>query len=67
MKFGMGSTTELTPKCQGQSTKKDMRTSKHIIYKHIISPTFNCVTPDSVLLASLARQLIKDMHTKNYY
>ncbi len=30
MKFGTGSTTELTQKCQGEKYKNALRTSKHI-------------------------------------
>ncbi len=39
--------------------QNDLHTSKYIINR-LISPFSNCVTPDSVLLASLARQSTND-------
>ncbi len=55
MKFGTGSNKKLTPKYEKVKVQNDIRTSKHIIYKQT-SPIFNCATPESVPLASLARQ-----------
>ena len=42
--------------------QNDIRTSTYINKQ--ISPFFNCVTPDSVSLASLARQLTPEL---NYF
>ncbi len=47
---------EQTQTNEVQSVQNDIRTSTRI-YKQTNIPTFNWVTPDSVLLASLARQL----------
>ncbi len=56
MKFGTGSTTELTQKCKGQSTKMPYVRPNIYINKQT-SSIFNCVTPVSVSLATFARQL----------
>ncbi len=56
MKFGTGSTTELTQKREGQSTKMPYVRPNIYINKQT-SPIFNCVTPVSVSLATFARQL----------
>ncbi len=56
MKFGTGSTTELTQKREGQSTKMPYVRPNIYINKQT-SPIFNYVTPVSVSLATLARQL----------
>ncbi len=58
MKFGTGSTTELTQKREGQSTKMPYVRPNIYINKQT-SPIFNCVTPVSVSRATLAGQLIK--------
>ncbi len=55
MKFGTGSTTELTQEREGQSTKMPY-VRPYILYKSQTSPIFDCVTPVSVSLATLARQ-----------
>ncbi len=52
MKFGTGSNNELTQKYEKVKVQNDIRTSKQT------SPIFNCVTPVSVSLATLARQLV---------
>ncbi len=57
MKFGTGSTTELTQKREGQSTKMPYVRPNIYINKQT-SPIFNCVTPVSVSLATLAHQLL---------
>ncbi len=54
MKFGTGSDNELTQKYEKVKIQNDICTSKHI-YKQT-SPIFNCVTPVSVSLATLAHQ-----------
>ncbi len=54
MKFGTGSNNELTQKYEKVKVQNDIRTSKQT------SPIFNCVTPVSVSLATLARQHIPD-------
>ncbi len=55
MKFGTGSNNVLTQKYEKVKVQNDKRTSKCINKQ--ISPIFNCVTPVSVSLALLARQL----------
>ncbi len=55
MKLGTGSNTELTQKYARVKVQNDIRTSKYINKQ--TSPIFNCVTPVSVSLATLARQL----------
>ncbi len=55
MKFGTGSNTERTQKYARVKVQNDIRTSKHINKQTF--PIFNCVTPISVSLAPLARQL----------
>ena len=50
VKFGTGLATELTQKCQDQSTKW------HAYVQTNIFPIYNCVTTDSIMLTSLARQ-----------
>ncbi len=57
MKFGTGSKAELTQKYVRVKVQNDIRTSTHYINKQT-SPIFNCVTPESVSLAPLARQLL---------
>ncbi len=57
MKFGTGSNTERTQKYARVKVQNGIRTSKHIYINKQISPVFNCVTPESVSLGSLARQL----------
>ncbi len=56
MKFGTGLNTEQIQKYRRVKVQNDIRTSKHI-YKQTNIPIFNCVTPESVSLAPLARQL----------
>ncbi len=56
MKFGTGLKDELTQKYVRVKVQNDKRTSTHINKQ--ISPIFNFVTPESVSLAPLARQLI---------
>ncbi len=51
MKFGTGSNNELTQKYEKVKVQNGIRTSKQT------SLIFNCVTPVSVSLATLARQL----------
>ncbi len=60
MKFGTGSTTKLTQKREGQSTKMPYVRPNIYINKQT-SPIFNCVTPVSVSLTTLARQLVIQM------
>ncbi len=48
MKFGTGSNNELTQKYEKVKVQNDIRTSKQT------SPIFDCVTPVSVSLATLA-------------
>ncbi len=55
MKLGTGSNTERAQKYARVKVQNDIRTSKYINKK--ISPIFNCVTPESVSLAPLARQI----------
>ncbi len=57
MKFGTRLNTELTPKYEKVKVQNDICTSKHI-YKQTNIPIFNCVTPESVSLALLTRQLL---------
>ncbi len=57
MKFGTGSNTERTQKYARVKVQNDIRTSTHIYINKLISLIFNCVTPVSVSLATLARQL----------
>ncbi len=58
MKFGIGSNTELTQKYMRVKVQNDICTSTHKLYiNKQPSPIFNCVTPESVSFASLARQL----------
>ncbi len=66
MKFGTGSTTELTQKRVGQSTKMPYVRPNIYINKQT-SPIFNCVTPVSVSLATLARQLNTYSSIISYY
>ncbi len=54
MKFGTGSNAERTQKYGGSKYKNDIRTSIYINKQ--TSSIFNCVTPVSVSLATLARQ-----------
>ncbi len=54
VKFGTGSNMERTQKYLRVKVQIDIRTSTHINKQ--IFPIFNCVTPKSVSLASLARQ-----------
>ena len=54
--FGMGSNAELTRKYERVKVQNNIRTSKHIYINKQASPIFNCFTPESVSLASLARQ-----------
>ncbi len=56
MKFGTGSNAELTQKYEMVKGLNDIHTSKHIYINNQISQIFNCVTPVSISLASLARQ-----------
>ncbi len=56
MKFGTGSNAERTPKYGGSKYKMTYIRPNIYINKQT-SPIFNCVTPVSVLLATLARQL----------
>ncbi len=51
MKFGTGSTTELTQKRKGQSTKMPY-VRPYIYTNKQTSPIFDCVTPVSVSLAN---------------
>ncbi len=55
MKLGTGSNMERTQKYARVKVQNDIRTPKYINKQ--ISPIFNCVTPESVSLAPLARQL----------
>ncbi len=55
MKFKTGSNNKLTQKYEKVKVQNDIRTSKQT------SPIFNCVTPVSVSLAMLARQLNKNI------
>ncbi len=72
MTLGPGSNAELTRKYERVKVQNDIRTSKHINKQ--TSPIFNCVTPESVSLASLANynnNKQKDyghrMHSLNYF
>ncbi len=56
MKFGTGSNKERTQKYVRVKVQNGMRTSTHI-YKQTHIPDY-CVTPVSVSLATLARQLM---------
>ncbi len=56
MKFGTGSNTERTQKYTRVKVQNDIHTSKYINKQ--TSPIFNCITPVSVSLAPLARQLL---------
>ncbi len=56
MKFGTGSNNEITQKYEKVKVQNDIRTSKQT------SPIFNCVTPVSVSLATLARQLYTTLY-----
>ncbi len=65
MKFGTGSNTTLIQKYGRAKVQNDIRTSKHNINKQTFL-IFNCVTPVSVSLVSLARQLHKiKIHSQN--
>ncbi len=66
MKFGTGLTTELTQKREGQSTKMPYVRPNIYINKQT-SPIFNCVTPVSVSLATLARQIYFRMTKSKLY
>ncbi len=55
MKFGTGLNVERTQKYARVKVQNDIRTSIHTDKQ--TSPIFNCVTPVSVSLATLARQL----------
>ncbi len=55
MKFGTGSNAERTQKYARVKVQNDIRTSIHTDKQ--TSPIFNCVTPVSVSLATLARQI----------
>ncbi len=57
MKFGTGSNTKLTQKYARVKVQNDIHTSTYIYINKQISPIFNCVTPESVSLTPLARQL----------
>ncbi len=57
MMFGTGSNAELTRKYERVKVQNDIRTSKHISKQ--TSLIFNCVSPESVSLAPLARQLLE--------
>ncbi len=65
MKLGTGSNTERTQKYVRVKVQNDIRTSKYINKQ--ISPIFNCVTPESVSLAPLARQLIEIIYFMSSY
>ncbi len=63
MMFGIGSNAELTRKYERIKVQNDIRMSKHIYINKQTSPIINCVTPESISLASLARQsLTKQSH-----
>ena len=61
--LGMGSNTELTRKYERVKVQNDIHMSKHIYINQQTSLIFNCVTPESVSLASLARQLVVCLST----
>ncbi len=56
MKFGTGSNTEQHKNTRGSKFKMTY-VRPHIHINKQISPIFNCVTPESVSLAPLARQI----------
>ncbi len=56
MKFGTGLNAERTQKYARVKVQNDIRTSIHTDKQ--TSPIFNCVTPVSVSLATLARQQV---------
>ncbi len=57
MKFGTGSNAERTQKYGGSKYKMTYVRPNIIYTNKQTSPIFNCVTPVSVSLATLARQL----------
>ncbi len=57
MQFGTGSTTELTQNARVKVQKCLTYVHTYIQINKLTSPIFDCVTPVSVSLATLARQL----------